>query len=530
MDGAIHPPELGDVLAALRVHPAELTGAHILPFVPRAPDIEVLEGEKVRQRERRRLGRVAKIIAEAATVHAAATWAMEHEPWDFMAVYYDAIDHFSHGFMKFHPPRRDHIPESLYERYRGVVTAGYRYHDMLLGRLLRLAGPETTVILVSDHGFHPDHLRPTGIPKEPAGPAVEHRSLGVIAMRGSGIRCDDRIYGANLLDIAPTVLTLFGLPVGRDMDGRVLVNAFESPPEPEIIPSWETVEGRSGKLPEAGANDPWTEQVVMDQLVALGYVEPPGEDAQKGIERSVRESRFYLARVYATTGRPHEALPLLASLYEQAPDQRRYALRLAQCYRDLDRVADCRRVVEAIITREPTRFPALDLLEGTLLLAEGNPHEAIRCLKRAEASDPQRPDLHQRIGSAYLQLGKWRLAYEAYHQALIIDSESAIGYHGLARACLGMGRFEEAADAALTSVGLVYFQPVAHYHLGEALLQLGRVDRAVEAFRVALAQAPGMRVAHQRLAELYDDYLDEPMLAERHRQIIDSALGHRMKT
>jgi len=30
------------------------------------------------------------------------------------------------------------------------------------------------------------------------------------------------VYGANLLDIAPTALTLLGLPVGADMDGRVL--------------------------------------------------------------------------------------------------------------------------------------------------------------------------------------------------------------------------------------------------------------------------------------------------------------------
>ena len=34
----------------------------------------------------------------------AATWLMEHEPWDFCAVYFDAVDHFCHAFMPFHPP------------------------------------------------------------------------------------------------------------------------------------------------------------------------------------------------------------------------------------------------------------------------------------------------------------------------------------------------------------------------------------------------------------------------------------------
>ena len=43
--------------------------------------------------------------SDAATIHAVATALMETEPWDFTAVYYDGIDHFSHAFMAYHPPR-----------------------------------------------------------------------------------------------------------------------------------------------------------------------------------------------------------------------------------------------------------------------------------------------------------------------------------------------------------------------------------------------------------------------------------------
>ncbi len=45
---------------------------------------------------------IAKIIADCSTIHSATTYIMEHEEWDFMGVYYDAIDHFCHGFMKYH--------------------------------------------------------------------------------------------------------------------------------------------------------------------------------------------------------------------------------------------------------------------------------------------------------------------------------------------------------------------------------------------------------------------------------------------
>ena len=58
-------------------------------------------------------------------------------------------------------------------------------------------------------------------------------------MRGPGIRKDEWVWGANLLDVVPTVLHLLGLPVGEDMDGRVLLEAFEETGRPARIPSWE---------------------------------------------------------------------------------------------------------------------------------------------------------------------------------------------------------------------------------------------------------------------------------------------------
>lgn len=93
--GTVHPEELEEPLKDLRIHPAELENEHILPFIPRASEID--------QAKDKRMASCAKVLAEISSVHAAATACMQLEPWDFMAVYYDGIDHFGHGFMKFHP-------------------------------------------------------------------------------------------------------------------------------------------------------------------------------------------------------------------------------------------------------------------------------------------------------------------------------------------------------------------------------------------------------------------------------------------
>ena len=73
-------------------------------------------------------------------------------------------------------------------------------------------------------------------------------------MAGPGIKRDERIYGASLIDIAPTVLTLFDLPIGEDMDGRPLLEAFETPPTGEDDPELGNSPGDAG-MHIAGSTD-----------------------------------------------------------------------------------------------------------------------------------------------------------------------------------------------------------------------------------------------------------------------------------
>ena len=336
--GMIHPQRAEAPLAELRLNPNELVPEQVLFFVPKALEID--------QDKDRRLGSVMKVLAECSSVHAAATWAMENEPWDFMGVYYDAIDHFCHGFMKYHPPQRGFIADRDFELYSGVVEAGYCFHDMMLGAMLTLAPHDVTVIICSDHGFHSDHLRPVQIPNEPAGPAIEHRDFGMILMAGPGIKKDAVIHGANLLDITPTVLTLCGLPVGEDMDGKPLRDAFETAPAVSTIPSWDAVPGNDARLTGDQQFDPITAKEAMDQLVALGYIEKLDDDREKAVAGTVRELRYNLAGSYMDAGRMADAAPILKELYQAEPEQYRFGVHLALCYRTLNQVAKLRALVE----------------------------------------------------------------------------------------------------------------------------------------------------------------------------------------
>lgn len=56
-----------------------------------------------------------------------------------------------------------------------------------------------------------------------------HDPKGMMIMYGKGIKPGSQIEACNNLDIAPTILTLLGLPVPEAMKGRVLSEAFQNP-------------------------------------------------------------------------------------------------------------------------------------------------------------------------------------------------------------------------------------------------------------------------------------------------------------
>jgi predicted AlkP superfamily phosphohydrolase/phosphomutase/tetratricopeptide (TPR) repeat protein len=540
--GAVHPESKRETLAQLRMHPAEVSEAAILPWIPRAAEID--------QEKDKGLQSFAKILAENCSIHNAATWILQNEPWDFLAVYYNGIDHFCHGFMHFHPPRMEGIPEERFEIYKDVVNGAYRFHDMMLETLLALAGPDATVALVSDHGFHSDHLRPRGIPMEPAGPAVQHRQFGIVCMKGLQIKQDERIYGATLLDVTPTILTLFGLPVGEDMDGRVLVQAFDDPPPITRIPSWENEPGACGMHPADLRMDAAAAQAVLQQFVALGYIQPPSEDQAKAVEVAVREQQYNLARVYLDSRRYLEAQTIFEELTKKWPDQIRFTQHLAQCYLAVGRREEAKSLLEQLIAfepkvpappaqenqaeapTEPPESPAAgaskketkprpwaDLLMGIIHFEEGDMEAALACLLKAEQSDPHQPDLHLRIGETYLRQRRIEDAGRAFQSALEIDGDSPEAHLGLAVVRLRHRRNEEAAEQALVAVGLQHFLPLGHFYLGVALARLGHRDRAVLAFETSLSMLPGLVAAHRWLAALYMQPGGDVEKAVKHRSI-----------
>ncbi len=98
-------------------------------------------------------------------------------------------------------------PEELYQEVRGVAPDLIVYFGDLYWRSVGTVGGGKLHTFENDTG--PD--------------GANHAQHGIIMVRpAGGLPRDHVLEGARIVDVAPTVLRLLGLPIPGDMEGKVL--------------------------------------------------------------------------------------------------------------------------------------------------------------------------------------------------------------------------------------------------------------------------------------------------------------------
>jgi predicted AlkP superfamily phosphohydrolase/phosphomutase len=97
-----------------------------------------------------------------------------------------------------------------------------------------------------------------------------HRPDGMLILAGAGVAPGTQLEGANIMDLAPTILHTLGLAVPQDLDGRVLSEAFDtrSPGARPVVYSQADVYKDHDSEP--ALSDEESEQ-VQDKLRGWGY-------------------------------------------------------------------------------------------------------------------------------------------------------------------------------------------------------------------------------------------------------------------
>ncbi len=98
------------------------------------------------------------------------------------------------------------------------------------------------------------------------GVSSSHRMNGIFVANGEGVKPAGEFAGAQLIDLAPTILHLMGLPVPTDMDGRVLTEALADAHAVEYGGT------SAGSAPATEGYSEEEEREVIERLADLGYI------------------------------------------------------------------------------------------------------------------------------------------------------------------------------------------------------------------------------------------------------------------
>ncbi|HEX6160335.1 MAG TPA: alkaline phosphatase family protein, partial [Thermoanaerobaculia bacterium] len=200
----------------------------------------------------------------------------QQEPLLFL-MQYEGTDVINHLFAPYHPPYREGIAQSSFRKYWPTVANYYAEIDRLIGEWMNVLPDDTTVIIMSAHGFRWGKTRPR---VQPIGRSAlqDHRGSGMFIAYGNHVVRSGGSRTVSLYDIVPTVLTILGLPKSAEMPGQHAAWAFSNiqPVESVRVVSYnEFVGGRAPGGMQGVDGGRYTRA-----LMAMGHLYDPARAAQ----------------------------------------------------------------------------------------------------------------------------------------------------------------------------------------------------------------------------------------------------------
>ena len=365
-----------------------------------------------------------------------------------LAVYYEGTDAAEHLFMNCAPPQLPWVSDQDFAAYKDVVSEYWRWQDEQLGRILAKRGENTAVVVVSDHGFRHggERLKEEEFKIELAD--ASHLPDGIIMISGPGVRAGARINGADVYDVAPTVLHLLDLPVAADFSGEpitgIFTEAWTSAHAVQQVRTFETGPWERG--PDV-AVDPSAGKSMEKMLTSLGYVSATTVGAaDKKPDAGAVEQKVNMAVVLRRQNKLEEARRMLEQVLKEHPGHVSATSNLARVYAEAGDLARAEKIYRELVRAYPSDVAHYEDLANTLV-RQGKHREA-----RNVYEDGLAVDAHWTIGlvgkaNAVNELGDSETALSLIDKALAQNPKNADGHYARGLILSKSGRHLDAAVA-----------------------------------------------------------------------------------
>ncbi|MEW5807785.1 MAG: tetratricopeptide repeat protein [Acidobacteriota bacterium] len=487
--GKTYPPSLYSKIATLIVRPEEMTWDDIKRFFGPEAMPEDFEGEKAKLMED-----FKTLYSSSETYRKIYLFLEERTNADLEAVYFEGTDTVCHLFMRYRKPRITGVTDREMKIFGDTIDRYYEYIDGVIGEILSRKDESWTIIVCSDHGFKVGGERPITYDAriDMGKAAFWHERYGILIAAGKNIRRGMHVEEGRILDLLPTVLSLYGLPVGADMDGRTLIQLFD-PVFLERYPvrftnSYEReVTLASSETPIESDMD----QEIREKLLSLGYISSDSDNSfnNRGL-------------VLINRGDFKEAIEQFKKALEINPSftAAMTNMGIAKMHmKELDGAID---IFKEVLRREPDNMEVENLL-GNVYMEKGELHSAEEHFRIALSIEPRYADAINSLGILYERMGRLEEALKEYRKTIEIDLDYAEGYNNIGNIWKMKGYDEEAIRWYEKAIDVDPFFIGSYNNIALIYQESGDLNKAIQYFNKALERAPNNAIVMNNLGSLY---------------------------
>jgi Tfp pilus assembly protein PilF len=429
------------------------------------------------------IGGLAKLAAASFTVERITALELQRGT-DVVFSYLEGTDTVGHLYGPYRPPVLPGFDGPVARRFGAVVDRYYAWTDRWVGAVAASLTKDDTIVLVSDHGFTWGDDRPR-VPSGAHTATAEmwHRPYGAFLAAGPLIPPSRQRHTMGVLDVAPSLMALAGLPRAEEMPGRV---PQELLPEAVRVPgvvNYAALVPR--KAPEPVELPAAAREEEIAKLRALGYLVGSSTPSQPAVA-------------------PAAAAPPLpvppAPVGDRAEARRLSNLAISQA--SAGDVRQAEQTFRMAIAADPSYSSAHYSL-SVLLRKQGRLEEADAAFWTSVRLGVRDRDMAVvRLALDYRQRGMPDKAEEVFAEGRRILPDSALVWLNSGVYLGEQGRFEEAARYLQRAAQLDPSKPTAFKNLGVALLNLGDREGARAALTRAAALDPTDEAVRAQLAAL----------------------------
>ena len=209
----------------------------------------------------------------------------------------------------------------------------------------------------------------------------------------------------------------------------------------------------------------------------------------QALDSTAYEVHEAVGRLRLATGDAEEAEQSYRRALAIVPQSPDVLIGLANALATGGKTDEARSTYLQAIAAQP-RYAAAHLAYGSFLFLEGRPREAIAPFRRATEFTPDNPGAFNNLGSAYLHVGDFDRAADAFSRSLALEPRRA-SYSNAGTVLYYRGRYREAVEMFRKAIELAPADHRVWGNLADALLLESRLDESSQAYRRALELAEG---------------------------------------